>query len=77
MLRDDEPLLRQKVKECKNAEEKIRYYALHAVSNGDSITETADRFLIERQTVHDWINKRKEEKGNCLEFYSKSTSNTF
>ena len=28
----------------------------------DSIIETADRFLVERQTVHDWINRWKEEK---------------
>lgn len=62
MLEEDEPLLRQKAKDCKDAEEKIRYYALHAVSRGDSITETAERFLVERQTVHDWINRWQEEK---------------
>ena len=62
MLEEDEPLLRQKAKECKSAEEKIRYYALHAISKGDSITDTADRFLVERQTVHDWINRWKDEK---------------
>jgi hypothetical protein len=53
MLEEDEPLLRQKAKDCKNAEENIRYYALHAVSEGDSVTDTAERFLVERQTIHD------------------------
>jgi len=62
MLEEDEPLLRQKAKGCKNAEENIRYYALHAVSRGKSVTETAELFLVERQTVYDWINKWKEEK---------------
>ena len=62
MLEEDEPLLRQKAKECKSAEENIRYYALHAVSKGKSVTEAAELFLVERQTVHDWINRWKEEK---------------
>ena len=62
MLEEDESLLRQKAKECENAEEKIRYYALHAISVGDSITDTADIFLVERQTIHDWISRWKEEK---------------
>jgi transposase len=62
MLEEDEPLLRQKAKDCKNAEEKIRYYALHAVSGGRSITEAAELFLVERQTIHEWINRWNEEK---------------
>ncbi len=62
MLEEDEPLLRQRAKECKDAKENIRYYALHAVSRGDSVTDTAERFLVERQTIHDWINRWNEEK---------------
>lgn len=62
MLEEDEPLLRQKAKDCKSAEENIRYYALHAISKGKSVTDTAELFLVERQTIHDWINRWKEEK---------------
>jgi len=62
MLEEDEPLLRQKAKDCKNAEEKIRYYALHAVSSGKSIMETAELFLVERQTIHEWIVRWEKER---------------
>ena len=62
MLEEDEPLLRQRAKECRDAKEVVRYYALHAVSKGDSITDTAERFLVERQTLYDWVEKWKSEK---------------
>lgn len=62
MLEEDEPLLRQYAKECRDVKEAIRYYALHAISRGKSITDTAELFLVERQTVHEWITKWKEDK---------------
>ena len=62
MLEEDEPLLRQRAKECRDAKEVVRYYALHAVSKGDSITDTAERFLVERQTLYDWVEKWKWRK---------------
>ncbi len=62
MLENDEPILRKLAKECNNAEENVRYYALHALSTGDSITDTAKRFLVERQTIYNWIAKWEEEK---------------
>ncbi|MDE1864692.1 MAG: helix-turn-helix domain-containing protein, partial [Candidatus Micrarchaeota archaeon] len=61
MLEEDEPLLRKLAKECDNAEENVRYYALHAISTGDSVTDTAKRFLVERQTIYDWIKKWRED----------------
>jgi putative transposase len=61
MLEEDEPLLRKLAKECDDAEETVRYYALHAISTGDSVTDTAKRFLVERQTIYDWIEKWKED----------------
>jgi transposase len=62
MLEEDEPFLRKLAKECDDAEENVRYYALHAISTGDSITDTAKRFLVERQTVYDWIERWKEDR---------------
>ncbi|MGI0134213.1 MAG: IS630 family transposase [Candidatus Micrarchaeaceae archaeon] len=61
MLEEDEPLLRKLAKECDDAEENVRYYALHAISTGDSVTDTAKRFLVERQTIYDWVGKWKED----------------
>ncbi len=61
MLEEDEPLLRKLAKECDDAEEKMRYYALHAVSKGKPIIEVAELFLVERQTVYDWIDRWKED----------------
>jgi len=57
MLEEDEPLLRKLAKECDDAEENVRYYALHSISRGKSATETADIFLVERQTIYNRIEK--------------------
>lgn len=62
MLEEDEPLLRKLAKDCDDAEENVRYYALHAISTGDSITDTAKRFLVERQTLYDWIERWNHDK---------------
>lgn len=62
MLEEDEPLLRKLANGCDDAEENVRYYTLHAVSKGKSVTETAELFLVERQTVYDWITKWKEDR---------------
>ena len=61
MLEEDEPLLRKLAKECDDAEEKVKYYALHAISVGDSVADTAKLFLVERQTIYDWIDRWKED----------------
>ncbi len=61
MLEEDEPLLRKLAKECDDAEETVRYYALHSISRGKSVTETADIFLVERQTIYDWIERWKKD----------------
>lgn len=61
-MEEDELLLRKLAKDCDDAEENLRYYALHAVSTGDSITDTAKRFLVERQTLYDWIERWNHDK---------------
>lgn len=62
MLEEDEPLLRQRAKECKDAKEAVRYYALHAISEGKTITEVASIFLVQRPAVYDWIEKWQKNK---------------
>jgi transposase len=62
MLEEDEPLLRQHAKECRDVKEAIRYYALHTLSEGKTITEVAGIFLVERQAIYDWMEKWKTEK---------------
>ncbi len=62
MLEEDEALLRRKAKECRNPNEKMRYFALHAISIGDTLSDTAKRFLVDRSTVYDWILEWKHEK---------------
>ena len=62
MLEEDEALLREKAKGCKNPNEKIRYFALHSISIGLDKTKVAKLFLVDRSTVYDWIVEWKREK---------------
>lgn len=62
MLEEDEKLLRQLAKECKDAKEKIRYLALHAVSTGHQVQTVAEILCIDKSAVYRWIERWQEEK---------------
>lgn len=62
MLEVDESLLRTLARECKDAKEKMRLLALHAISIGDSISHTAEIFCVDEETVRKWIRRWGEEK---------------
>jgi len=62
MLEADERLLRTLARECKDAKEKMRLLALHAISIGDSISHTSEIFCVDEETVRKWIHKWEEEK---------------
>ncbi len=62
MLESDEQLLRTLARECKDAKEKVRLLALHAISIGDSVSHTSDIFCVDEETVRKWIHRWQEEK---------------
>lgn len=62
MLEEDEAVLREKAKSCKNPNEKVRYFALHFLSIDKTISEAAKAFMVDRSTVYDWIQEWKHEK---------------
>ncbi len=45
-MEEDEPALRGLAKECRGVKEAIRYYALHAVSEGQSVPLVAKIFCV-------------------------------
>ena len=49
---EDEEVLREKAKGCEDKKGSIRYLALHSVSIGDTLSDTAKRFLMGRSTVY-------------------------
>ena len=61
MLEEDRPLLQKLAKECKDAKECIRYFALHAVSEGYEVSAVAEIFCVDESSIYGWIKKWKEE----------------
>ncbi len=55
MLEEDEELLRRRAKECRDPNEKIRYFVLHSISTGEEITAAARFCMVDRSTVYDVI----------------------
>ncbi len=62
MLEEDEGLLKRRAKECRDPNEKIRYFALHFLSIGRSISEASKAFIVDRSTIYDWMLQWKHEK---------------
>ena len=62
MLEEDEEILRRKAKECRDPNEKVRYFALHFLSIGRPISEAAKAFMVDRSTIYDWTVQWKHEK---------------
>jgi len=61
-LHEDTELLKKLLKETQPTE-KERIRALYIVSLGYPIKEVADMFLVDEQTIYNWINKWREERG--------------
>lgn len=62
MLEADKRLLRSLARECKDAKEKTRLLALHAISIGKSLSLVAEIFCVDEETVRKWIHRWEEEK---------------
>lgn len=62
MLEADEQILRTLARECKDAKEKGRLLALHALSIGNSVSNTAQVFCVDEETVRKWIHRWEEEE---------------
>jgi transposase len=62
MLEKDEQLLRSLARECKDAKEKVRLLALHAISIGNKIPHTAEVFCVDEETVRRWIERWEQER---------------
>jgi transposase len=62
MLEEDEPLLRDLLKKCKDVKEIERYAALHGVSVGVSVSQISRILDVEESTIYDWINKWTSER---------------
>ena len=62
MFENDEQLLRELARSCKDSKEKIRYLVLHGISKGHSIRLMSEIFCIDESTIHNWIKKWRENK---------------
>jgi transposase len=62
MLEEDEQALRKLAKSCKDANAKVRYLALHALSIKKPVQLVADIFCVDRTSLYNWVVKWKEEK---------------
>ena len=62
MLESDQHQLRSLAKACKDAAEKIRLLALHAISIGNSVPHTAAVFCVDEATIRRWITRWEEER---------------
>lgn len=59
---EDSQRLRESAKNCKDAKEKIRYLALHAIALGHAVPSVAQIFCVDEATVYRWIERWHEEK---------------
>ncbi len=62
MLEQDERVLRELARSCKDAKEKIRLLALHAISAGHSAELTAEIFCVDQATVYRWLEQWQQER---------------
>ncbi len=62
MLEEDEQVLREQGRTCRDARERVRYLALHALAKGHAVPLVADVFCVDDSTVYEWIEKWKRER---------------
>lgn len=62
MLEDDEQVLRDLARNCKDSKEKIRYLALHGISKNYTIKSISEIFCVDETTIRNWIDKWKKDK---------------
>lgn len=62
MIEQDESILRELAAHCKDAKEKVRLLALHAISKSYTVDAVADIFCVDDSTIRDWINKWLTER---------------
>lgn len=62
MLEGDETVLRNLARNCKDAKEKMRLFALHAISIGKPLNLVAEIFCVDEDTLRNWVKKWEEEK---------------
>lgn len=62
MLEDDEQLLQELARSCKDAKESKKYFALHGISKGHSIKLISEIFCVDEATIYKWIKKWKRQK---------------
>lgn len=62
MLEEDESILRELSKKCKNVKENNRYLALHAISKGYPVSSVAEIFCTDTSTIYRWIERWQQEK---------------
>lgn len=62
MFNSDEQLLRELARSCKDAKEKVKYLALHALSKGYVVLSVSEIFCVDKVTIYRWIDKWKKEK---------------
>ena len=62
MLENDEVVLRRLARECKDAKEKTRLLALHAISIGNKTPHIAEVFCVDEETVRRWIERWQQER---------------
>ena len=63
MLEQDESVLRELSKSCKDAREKVRLLALHALSKGHGVSLVAEIFCVDEDTVRNWRSAWEKERG--------------
>ncbi|MEM3564636.1 MAG: helix-turn-helix domain-containing protein [Candidatus Jordarchaeaceae archaeon] len=61
-LQGDKGLLQMPAKKCKDAREKIRYLALHAISKGYTVSLVAEIFCVDEATIYRWIERWRVER---------------
>lgn len=59
---EDSQRLRELAKDCKDAKEKLRYLALHALALGHAVQAVAQIFCVDEATVYRWVERWQEEK---------------
>jgi len=62
MLEEDEQALRELAKSCRDAKEKMRYLALHALSIGQPVALVAKIFCVDESAIYRWVDQWQKEK---------------